>query len=318
MDVLPYDIANDMKSCALKAGLSASHEHIKMSRGEAKAYEMAYNIHAVLFRKKSSDFLSAETCEEIVAMFWHAAQYTAIDLTGLDLLYNRELHKESAEQKFQSIVERGEMTKTLISNVKEMGWNAARYYANTASAWGKRDDAEEDKAKYESHFSKIHEVNLVAIYFCLDGAKILGEKPVIVADQKLINNGDVQQSMEFTFTVDEGKTYSMSKQTSFKFGVKVGFDAGFIGFAGRYGLSLEVSQARACTKATTTSKTKSYKFPVDVPPHSTYVAKGMVHEARMKVPYELVFDFGGTKKSMYGTWEGVAVSSVTYKVSPVH
>ena len=60
--------------------------------------------------------------------------------------------------------------------------------------------------------------------------------------------------------------------------------------------------------------TKAYEFPLKVPGQSKYVAKATVHEAEMEVPYELVFDFGGTRKTIEGIWRGVAVSTATYSV----
>ena len=188
-------------------------------------------------------------------------------------------------------------------------------HANTKV--GYRDDAVRDKANYEANYSKIHgDINLVGMNFNTDKAKTLTKKPKVVAQQSMVNNGSIQQSMEFDFTVTQGTTKSSSHQIGFKYGVKIGFEASFFKLVGeKYEASFEFSHNHTFSEAMNKGISKTYRFPLQVPPHTTYTAKGMVHEAEMEVPYELVFDFGGKKKSLYGIWKGVAVSTATYEIN---
>ena len=195
-----------------------------------------------------------------------------------------------------------------------MGWNAAWYAANTIV--GYHDDAKRDEAKFEDHFRKISgDVNLVAMNFFTDEAKILADKPKIVAEQRLENKVNSEQTMAFKFSVSQGRTNSISHQIAFSYGVKVGFEAGFFGLAqSKYELSFNFSHSHTFAESTSSGKTQNYEFPLKVPGNSTYIAKALVHEAEMNIPYELVFDFGGTQKSLKGIWKGVAVSKATYTI----
>ena len=104
-------------------------------------------------------------------------------------------------------------------------------HANTKV--GYRDDAVRDKANYEANYSKIHgDINLVGMNFNTDKAKTLTKKPKVVAQQSMVNNGSIQQSMEFDFTVTQGTTKSSSHQIGFKYGVKIGFEASFFKLVG--------------------------------------------------------------------------------------
>lgn len=123
--------------------------------------------------------------------------------------------------------------------------------------------------------------------------------------------------MAFEFTVTQGKTTSLSFQIGFKYGVKAEMEVSFLYTGGQFEASFEMSQSLTISQSLSTGTSKEYNFPLSVPAHSTYEAKATVQEAEMEVPYELVFDFGGTRKSIVGIWNGVAVSLATYTVTKV-
>ena len=141
--------------------------------------------------------------------------------------------------------------------------------------------------------------------FLIDQADILSQEPKLVAEQTLINKGKVQQKMAFKFSVTEGKTHSTSHNISFTYGIKVGFSAG----------SFSLSHSHTFAESISTGIKKTDEFPLAVPPGATYVAKAMVHEAKMDVPYELVFNFGGEQKSFRGMWRGVAISKLNNEIN---
>ncbi|MCG8621622.1 MAG: ETX/MTX2 family pore-forming toxin, partial [Proteobacteria bacterium] len=308
MDIFPYDIAEEMLSCAMSAGWSTSKQRRGL-KDEAKVNKVAWEAHATSFKAKSADLLSAVTCKDVKLMFWFAAWHAANKMKGEESDAARD--KKTMEDKCKSIVSRCEVTKNLAEDMKWMGWYVAWYCAY--QCWEHDDDAKRNETEYKSHFNKIHgDVNLIQMNFFLDNAKIERNSPTIVAEQTLVNNSDIQQTMEFAFKVVEGKTESISSQGNFKFGVKVGFETGFFGFTGsKYELLLEISKTKTFFESISTGKSKSYKFSLVVPARSTYVAKGMVYEGNMEVPSELVFSFGSAKKSIYGIWKGVAVSTAT-------
>ena len=91
--------------------------------------------------------------------------------------------------------------------------------------------------------------------------------------------------------------------------------AGFSGFGEiNFELSFSFSHSHTFEQSVSTGTTKSVEFPLSVPAHSTYIAKGIVSEAEMEIPYELVFDFGGPHRKLKGHWKGLACSKATYRV----
>lgn len=316
MNIFPADVAQEVKECAMAAGRSTAEERFG-KQGEADAQKVYWGEHAEKFKNMMDGLLSADVCHDIKMMFWYQAWRTANERKGYTSDAKRDI--KQVGEIYDKIKGRRELSDELASNVHSMGWNIAWYTANTK--YGYKDDATRDKANFEAAYRKIHgEVNLIAMHFNTDKAKILSEKPKVIEEKTLVNNSDIQQQMEFSFSVTEGKTETTTTQIGFKFGVKVGFEAGFFAFAGgkaNYEASFEISGSQSWATAIQTGVIKTYRFPLSVPKKSTYKAKGMVHEASMEVPYELVFDFGdGKKKSITGVWKGVAVSSATYEINP--
>lgn len=314
LNIFPSDVANELKSYAETASSHCAKARFG-KKGEADAAKIKAEQHYDNFKEKSEGLLSDTSCENIKWMLWRAAWYTANTRKGYK--GDAEKDKQGVEDQYQKVIQKREVSETLMTNVKEMGWGAAWFAANTIV--GYKDDAVRDKANFDVHFAKIHgEVNLAAMNFIMEEAKILSEKPQIVAEQSMVNNSDIQQTMAFKFSVTEGKTTSTSHKVAFSYGVKVGFSAGFFGFAdSKYDLSFNFSHDRTFSESINTGTSKSYEFPLSVPAHTKYVAKGVVHEAQMDVPYELVFDFGGAKRSVKGIWKGVAVSKATYQVDKI-
>lgn len=120
--------------------------------------------------------------------------------------------------------------------------------------------------------------------------------------------------MAFKYSVTEGKTTSTSHQISFSYGIQAELEAKFFGVGGKFGASFNLSHSHTFSNSLSSGITKTYEYPLQAAPRSKYVAKATVHEAEMEMPYELVFNFDGTKKSINGTWKGVAVSTSTYTV----
>ncbi len=311
MDILPYDIAEVMKECCLKASSSKANEHFG-SRGTAQADKVQFGDLAQSFKKKSDQLLSANVCDNIKEMFWKAACHVAN--TKAKCKRDAERDMSEMEEACQRIIKAGDVSTQLAKNLRQMGYQAAWYLTNKVS--GYTDEAKAPEARYKSDFNKITgDVNLVAMNFFIDKAKSQQAKPKVIAKQNLINNGDIQQQMSFSFTITEGETKSLSFTAGFAFGVKRDIEVGFAGFGkANVSANFEISGSSTSSGCINKGITKTYNFPVAVPPRSTYKAKAMVQEAMMDVPYELVFDFGGKRKSLCGKWRGVAVSSATYTI----
>ncbi len=325
LEILPVDVAKELKGYAEKAASHCTKMRLG-NRGEAGADKIESKNHFDSFKEKCKGLLSDKTCEDMRSMLWHTAWYVANTTKSKRIrrwqysMRNRyKSHaasdKRIMQKKYQDVVNKGEISEALATNVKEMGWYAAWFSANTIV--GRRDDALPDKANLDSYFDDIHgDVNLVAMNFIMGEAKILSQKPKVVSEENLVNKGDVPQTMSFSFSMEVGKTCSTSHTIGFSYGIDTGFSAGFAGFGEcNFQLSFSFSHEHTFEQSTSTGTTKSFNFPLEVPAHSIYVAKAMVYEAEMDIPYELVLDFGGTHRTVRGRWKGVACSTATYEIA---
>ena len=317
VNILPVDVAKEMRESSLAAGWSTANERLG-SRSKAKTKKKEWKQHAADFKKESVGILSSSTCSDIKYMFWYQAWRTANIRKGYTSDAKRDL--KEVNRLYKKIKKSGEMTSKLASNIKSMGWNIAWYCANTLKGYS--GDAKKDKARYKATYAKIHgPITLKDVNFFVDRAKVLSTKPKVIAQQNIINRGSIQQSFTFDFEVFEGRTISVSHEISFTYGITTGLSAGFSvlgnGVEGSLEVSFEFTHTHTFSESIDVGETKSYSFPLVAAPHSHYVAKASVTEGKMEVPYELVFDFGGEKKRFYGTWTGVAVSSATYVITPV-
>lgn len=323
LEILPMDVAEELKGYAEKASWHCSKMRLG-DRGDADADKIEAKNHFDSFKEKCKGLLSDRSCEDIRSMLWSAAWYEANKTKTKRCwwLTKRNQYKADAasdkiilQAMYQDVVYRGEITGTLATNVRELGRNAARLAAHTIV--GRHDDARRDQANLESYFNKIRgEINLVAMNFFMDEAKILSQTPKVVSAQNLKNEGDVEQTMKFGFSMTEGKTHSTSHTIGFSYGINSSFTAGFSGFGEvNFELSFSFSHSHSFERSISTGTTKSVEFPLLVPAHSTYVAKGMVSEAEMDIPYELVFDFGGAHRKVRGHWKGTACSEAKFHVN---
>ena len=312
LNIFPNDVAEELKAYAEKFSKHCTEE-LFGSKGEADAAKIEAEQIFDHFKEKSESLLSEKSCEDIKMILSSEASCTANAMNGNLIVAARE--KERVKEHCQKLVEGGEVSKELAKNVAEMGWGAAWYAAHTIV--GDKDDAVRDKANLAMYFSKIQgPVKVVAMKFIMDEAKILSQKLKIVARERLINNTDVPQAMTISFSVTEGKTTSISRTISFSYGIDASFSVGFFGFATFcFMVSFLFSHGKTINESISTGISKAYTFPISVPARTTYRAQGMVHEAKMHVPYEIVFDFGGAQRSIKGIWKGVAVSEATFEIN---
>ena len=322
LEILPLDVAEELKGYAEKAAWHCSKMRLG-DRGEADADKIEAKNHYDSFKERCKGLLSDRSCEDIRSMLWNAGWYAANKAKSKRCWWfnKRNQYKADAasdkiavQAMYQEVVYGGEITETFATNVRELGRNAARLAAHTIV--GRHNDAKRDQANLDSYFNQIRgDVNLVAMNFFMDEAKILSQTPKVVSEKNLINNTGVDQAMTFGFSMTEGTTHSTSHTIGFSYGINSSFKAGFSGFGEfNFELSFNFSHSHTFDQSTSTGTTKSVEFPLKVPAHSTYVAKGMVYEAEMEIPYELVFNFGGAHRKVRGQWKGVACSKATYQV----
>ena len=313
MDVLPNDVAEKMKDCAWAAAWHAANTRMG-SEGDAQADKVHFHDNADEFKQKATGILTEEVCDHIKWMFWNAAWYTANTRRGYDDDATKD--KENMEAGYRAILASREISETLAENIRGMSWFASWYCANTRK--GYNDDARGDEAKANSYFRKISgEVRLVSMNFDMDTAHVLGQRPLALPEQTLINNGDITQMIEFSFAVTEGTTRSLSTTVGFEYSITQGLEVGFEGFgSASLQASFTLSASTTLEQSMQQGTTRTYTFPLSVPAKSTYTAKALIQEAQMDVGYDMVLDIGGYQKTIRGTWTGAAVSRASYEVTP--
>ena len=312
INILPEDVAAKVRGCALAAGYSTANERFG-SQGEADAQKTKWKDAAYELKKLSDGIIKESTVSDIQYMFWFMAWRTANERKG----YSTSSDKKKFKKYYQEIKDSEDFTDDLASLIYSLGSNVAWYTANRL--YGYSDDAKRDKAKYESAYNRMHgDVKLVAMNFFINQADIRSRKPLVISEQTLINNGDINQSFTYTYGVTRGRTIETSHTFGFTYGVTQGLTVGFEGVESSFEVSFEISAEVSFSESLNEGMDKGYEFPLVVPPHSTYIAKGIVTEAEMDVPYELVFDFDGAEKTFHGTWRGVAVSKGSYQIDDLN
>lgn len=185
------------------------------------------------------------------------------------------------------------------------------------SANGPKTEKNQKEKELSDLFKCIHgDVKLIDMKFMVDKGKIISKTPQVVSENSMENDSDVAQTMKFTFTITKGKTSSATHTVNFRYGIGATFSAGFPGIGEfRCQLSFDFSQNHSFKESINQTITKSYEFDLIVPAHGIQDAIATVQEAEMEIPYELVFDFQGTTRSVEGLWKGVACSDATYTIS---
>lgn len=322
LEILPCDIANELKLYAEYQSLHCAKKRFR-NGAEADADRMKAKDHYDSFQEKCKGLLSDCVCQNIrellMSAAWHEANIKKSKQCLLPKLRDRYKSDASTDKKgvdvaYKAIVEAGEISETLARNLREMGWNVARHAVSKIA--GRDDDAIRDTANVDLYFRNVNgAVNLVSMKFIMDEAKILKKRQLEVCEQYLQNKTDIQQSMVFSFTVTEGKTHSTSHTVGFSYGIESSFSAGFSNFSElNFSFDFNFSCNRTFEESINTVITKAYEFPLFVPAYSKYVAKGIVQEAEMEIPYELMFDLKGVRRSVKGLWKGVAKSKASYEI----
>lgn len=278
------------------------------------------------FKEKCEGLLSEPTCKDIKSMLKCAGLYSAKKRKGEQCLmpWNRQSHdfeaeedKQKMEKYCRDVIDKREISETLANNIKKMGLTAA--WVAAYSIFGSEEEEKRQITQLDTDFKRIHgKVNLVNMKFIMDEARILSHRPISVSEKQMENESDVQQTMKFTFSVTEGRTDSTTHTVNFSYGIGATFSAGFTGIAEiNCQFSFNFSHNHSFQECINTAITKSYEFPLVVPAHTTQVAIATVHEAQMKIPYVLMFDFGGASRSFKGLWKGVACSKATYQIKTI-
>ena len=316
LNKLPIEVAEEMKWMAWNAAWHTANTRAGY-KGDAVNDKIKFEQQSENVSKAVTGLvlkLSPSTLENIKWGAWCAAWHTANIRAGYENDAANDL--EQFEQNFQSLKDSKEVTSELADNIKNMCMSAAWHTANTRKDY--KDDAASDLYNFENFYNKIcGEITVVDIKFYIDRRKMLALKPKVLAELELKNKSGSEQSMSFECECTEGQTSSWSHTVGFRAGIKTSAKASFkfiVEAEVSIELSFEASYEYAWSGSTEKSETHRYTFPVNVAPHSKVTAKAIVQEAKMTVPYDLVYEIGGVERTIPGIWDGVAYSYVQSEI----
>lgn len=327
LNLLPTEAAWELRNYA-ETRCSRIAREKKRARLRPRLDETDANVrqHFNSFKKKCEGFLSEPTCKDIKAMLKCAGRYSAKARKGeLCLMpWNRqnytseaEIDKQNMEMYCRSVIDKREISVTLANNIKKMALAAAWFAAY--SIFGPEEERDRQNDQLNTDFKRIHgDVKVVNMKFIMDEARITSQRPITISEKEINNDSDVEQTATFSFSVIEGKTSSTTHTVNFSYGIGATFSAGFPSVGEiNCQFSFNFSHDHSFQECINTAITRSYEFPLVVPAHNNYVARATVHEAKMEIPYQLQFDFGGARRSVRGLWKGVACSRATYDIERI-
>jgi hypothetical protein len=171
----------------------------------------------------------------------------------------------------------------------------------------------------DHHFSFLFEdMQVDKIEYDLKLGKILTSTPKILANQTIVNDSDVDQTLTFEVAENETHTSSHEQTTGFSITVGTSFSAG-IPFIGGADFKVEATASHSWTigKSTSFSKTYTTSFPVKAGPHTTVTATSTVNKGDLEVPFTIYLSSksAGIKVQTRGVWRGVSTWDIRHTIS---
>lgn len=174
--------------------------------------------------------------------------------------------------------------------------------------------AETNRQAWEIEIAE--EFDLVSLNWSTSPEVIVTTLPDFLQETTVVNSTSLTQSMtaSFTKTATETSTFNQSKSYT----LNGSFNTSFKIFGIGAGTSVSYTENTTWQFGTTEQKqdTRSYSFPISVPPHTTVVAKASVQMSKITADYVATFKGRYTKKTLKfaGKWEGVLVGMITYEL----
>lgn len=269
------------------------------------------------FKKAASGILNSSVVDSYQAMCDMYAWYTAntrggrSDDAATDMkIYNA--HLSTFKTSVKDI-----MSEELVDRFIHMGNEACWYTANRLKGYA----SSGDKDVYHDEMSRCEGgVQLVSIDFDTARAVVGDRQPDLVHESVLKNDGNIPQSDTFMFSEQVGHTTNWGVTVGFTVSVGASVEVGFttpVEGKATFSFQRSFSTSASFSTADTKSTTKTYTFPLTVPPHSVYRATATIQTAKVTMPYKMKLLVGGSPWSITGEWNGVAYSESQYKVEPV-
>jgi len=259
----------------------------------------------------AAEIIAPETMENVRSMVYYMAWYTANSKVGYFNDANNDMDK--VNQYRQLIINSGDMTSDLVDNIKWMAHDAGWYQQNVR--WLYWPGANSDEEKMNANYDLIvGDFVVKSISFLEDTGNIYSTRTVMSKSQDLNNLSDMQQSMQFQYSVVQGSTSSTTHELGFGIDIGVHLDLKILFLSAGLSAHFNVDAGAAWTESITEGEVETYTYPLVVPGNSQYHAEASVTEGVVSMDYEITFTVNGKYHSIGGVWEGTAVDSSQYTV----
>ena len=309
INILPNNAARKLRDAASAAGWRAANVRAGYSSDAARDLNNVQDRIAE-FKELMEGIISSQTADKIKRMFEYAGWHTANTRHGYHSDARRD--RDRVNSYHSEIVDSGELSRSLVNDIRSMGWAAAWYSANIRAGYS--GDAANDRRRRNTYYDRIRgDVNLVAVNFFPDDFRITEASPSLLCRVRLPNCGSTTSQDQCSIVQSIGRTITTSLDVRFDYSITNEFSSsiefdGIGGVGTSYSASYTFSEGSSFSESIEHTTTISRTFTVNGAPNTYTVGNVVVQEQTGSLPYELVFDFEGVRKSVRGMWTGVLVS----------
>jgi len=315
LDHLTADVATRLKDASISAGWYTADQRYAwpIYESESATYYATFTNQMDEVKTFAAEIIAPDTMENIRAMFYYMAWYTANSKVG----YFNDANNDIAQVDYYRglIIASGDMTEDLVDSLKWMSHDAGWYAQNSRWLWpGASDDYDKMEANYQLI---VGDFILQDVIFNQDGGHLYGTTEKVVGGQDLPNDSGFTQHMKIGYTVMQGTTKSTTHDLAFGLQIGASLDVRLffitVGLNGHFKLDAGASWTNSMHEG----EVYSYEYDLYVPANSHYKSEATIIEGQATMDYEIVFTVNGKYHSIHGLWEGTAVDESHYHVCEV-
>ena len=127
INILPNNAAKELRDAASAAGWRAANVRAGYNSDAARDLNNVRK-HITEFKELMEGIISSQTADKIKGMFEYAGWHTANTRRGYHSDAGRD--RDRVNSYHSEIVDSGELSRSLVNNIRSMGWAAAWYSAN--------------------------------------------------------------------------------------------------------------------------------------------------------------------------------------------
>lgn len=174
--------------------------------------------------------------------------------------------------------------------------------------------------RQEWQIKPIESYELIDVTYRLNPGDVVSSIPAFMESVTLNNNTALQQQMTVGFTHKATETSSFSKTTGLSLTISTGSSAkvGLPVVGVDFSINTSVTTSKSWTYGNTESQedSRTYNFPMVVPPYSSYKADLKVSMTKLSVTYVATYKGLISKREVIltGKWDGVLAGKIDYDI----